>query len=108
MDLEATAGNSYLSNRMQQVVIIGTSSDWYEIKNGEPQGSILGPLLFLIYINDLPLVCKNVEILVFADNTNMEAVGCSVENIKSDLDSINFGLRVTSLCLILVKQFNLT
>ena len=99
--------NSYLSNRMQQVVINDTSSDWCEIKNGVPQGSILGPLLFLIYINDLPLVCKNVEVLLFADDTNIEAVGCSVENIKSDLDSINFWLESTKLVLNLSKTIQL-
>ena len=89
---------------MQQVVINGTSSDWCEIKNGVPQGSILGPLLFLICINDLPLVCKNVEVLLFADDTNIEAVGCSVENIKSDLDSRNFWLESNKLVLNLSKN----
>ena len=100
---------SYLSNRMQPVVISGTSSDWCEIKNCVPQGSISGLLLLLIYINDPPLVCKNVEILLFADNTNIEAVGCSVENIKSDLDSINFSLESNKLVLNLSKttQLNL-
>ena len=92
---------------MQQVVINGTSSDWCEIKNGAPQGSILGPFLFLININDLPLVCKNVEILLFADDTNIEAVGCSVENIKPVLDSINFWLESNKLVLNLSKTIQL-
>ena len=99
--------NSYLSNRMQQVVINGTFSDWCEIKTGAPQGSILGPVQFLIYINDLPSVCKYVEILFFADDTNIEAVGCSVENIKSDLDSINFWPESNKLVLKLSKTVQL-
>ena len=92
---------------MQQVVINVASSDWCEIKNGVHQGSILGPLLFLIYINDPPLVFKNVEILVFADDTNIEAVGCSVENIKWDLDSIIFWLESNKLVLNLSKTVQL-
>ena len=91
---------------MQQVVINDTSSDWCEIKNGV-QVSIFGPLLFLIYIKDLPLVCKTVEILLFADDTNIEAVEFSVENIRSDLDSINFWLECTKLVLNLSKTVQL-
>ena len=99
--------NSYLSNRMQQVVISGTSSDWCEIKNCVLQGSTLGPLLFLIYMNDPLVVCKKVENLLFADNTNKETVGCSVENLKSDLDSINFSLEINKLVLNLSKTTQL-
>ena len=91
---------------MQQVVINDTLSDWCEIKNGV-QVSFFGPLLFLIYIKDLPLVCKTVEILLLADDTNIEAVGCSVENIRSDLDSINFWLESAKLVLNLSKTVQL-
>ena len=66
---------SYLSGRTQYTHVLGESSDKLYIKYGVPQGSVLGPLLFLLYINDL-LNCTELGIFVlFADDTNIFVVG---------------------------------
>ena len=60
----------FLSNKYQRVTINGQTSDWLPILAGVPQGSILGPLLFLIYINDLPDGLKSLAKL-FADDISL-------------------------------------
>ena len=62
---------SYLSARKQFVSVNGHSSDELEIKHGIPQGSVLGLLLFLLYINDLPSISKKLTFYLFADDTNI-------------------------------------
>ena len=83
---------SYLSGRRQRVVINGMISDWASIFAGVPQGSILGPLLFLIFIND---IVNNIQsnIRLFADDTSLYII---VENpntaaltLNSDLGTIH-------------------
>jgi len=68
--------SSYLANRYQRVIIAGKcktfNSEWKLIKQGVPQGSILGPLLFLIYINDFPIHAQpSTKTVLFADDTSM-------------------------------------
>ena len=70
----ATFFESYLFQRKQCVVIDGQKSSNIEIKAGVPQGSRLGPLLFLIYINDIVKDIES-EILIFADDTSLLASG---------------------------------
>ena len=62
---------SYLSGRKQYVSVNGHISGYCEITCGVPQGSVLGPLLFLIYINDLPSVSKSLAFYLLADDTNI-------------------------------------
>ena len=62
---------SYLLNRQQYVAFKNCRSDLNFINNGVPQGSILGPMLFLIYINDFPNVSKLFNFIMYADDTSL-------------------------------------
>ena len=83
---------SYLSNRKQRVVLNGMHSDWGSINSGVPQGSVLGPLLFLVYINDIEKGIKS-SIKFFADDTSLFSVvrdpNMSAEELNHDLKLIS-------------------
>ena len=85
--------HDYLHGRQQRVVISGHTSPWGSIKAGVPQGSVLGPLLFLIYINDITHVVHNCSIRLFADDTCLfievdNTIECA-ERINADLEQIH-------------------
>ena len=92
---------------MKRVELKGISSSWKRVKCGVPQGSILGPLLFIVYRNHLPNFCKDVEIILFADETNIDAIGCSINDVASDLKNINDWLTENMLVLKLEKTITL-
>ena len=78
---------SYLSNRQQYVSISGYSSGKLYVEYGVPQGSVLGPLLFLIYINDLPNTIKNSETNLFADDTCLLSSDSNLEYLETKVNT---------------------
>ena len=82
---------NYLNNRKQSVVLNGSHSSYSKVESGVPQGSVLGPLLFLIYINDLERNIKS-NIKFFADDTMLFSIvkdpAISANNLNHDLDII--------------------
>ena len=81
--------SDFLTTRRQGVVIDGHSSGWSEVTSGVPQGSILGPLLFLVYINDFPLAVK-CKCGLFADDSILRRKVTSesdCEDLQTNLQS---------------------
>ena len=81
---------SYLSDRKQFVSLNGVESNLKNISCGVPQGSVLGPLLFLLYINDLPNISSKLKFFLFADDTNIYFESKNLKNIEK---IINFELK---------------
>lgn len=82
---------SFLSNRYQRVVLGDGMSTWVPVHSGVPQGSVLGPILFAAYVNDLPHVLSNICKL-YADYCKIMARVNSVTDVRSlqlDLDAVS-------------------
>ena len=82
--------SAFLSNRTQTVVLDGESSDVAPVTSGVPQGTVLGPVLFLVYINDLPEYLKSSKLRLFADDSIIFKCIKSKEDcdrLQEDLDA---------------------
>ena len=98
---------NYLTNRSQYVLFNGQKSDIRDVTCGVPQGSILGPLLFILYINDLAGVSEKLFCVLFADDTNVflndKDINKLFQNIEFELSKLYNWLLVNKLTLDLTK-----
>ena len=81
---------SFLSRRTHRVSVNDNLSQAADVTSGIPQGSVLGPVLFVLYINDLPDVVRN-EVYLFADDTNIYSQISGVtdaEHLQEDINSL--------------------
>ena len=79
---------SYLKNRKQYAHVNNVSSKIEDLKYGVPQGSILGPLLFIIYINDLPNIQKLSQFVIYADDANIFITGATMDEIETKFNEL--------------------
>ena len=98
---------SYLAGRKQFSRVNGTDSQIIAVNIGVPQGSFLGPLLFLVYFNDLPKVIEYCTVAMYADDTGLYNLGASLaqlnETINKDLESLDHWLKGNKPSLNVVK-----
>ena len=98
---------SYLSDRQQLCKVNGISSNLQFIKCGVPQGSCLGPLVFLLFINDMPLSLHNSKVTMYADDTSLAYAFNSIDDIttamNTELESLKKWLHGNKLALNVTK-----
>ena len=83
---------SYLTNRKQYVSMNGADSSCRDMEYGVPQGSILGPLLFVLYINDLPGISTLAKFILYADDANIIISGNNIYEIEDQLNLLSQSL----------------
>ena len=98
---------SYLAGRKQFVSINGKNSELRDIRCEVPQNSVLGPLLFLLYINDLPNVSEKLTFFLFADDTNIYFESKNLHDLENvinmELKQLSLWLKVNRLALNITK-----
>jgi len=103
-----------VNDRHQRVIIKNNYSknclsDWRKVKQGVPQGSILGPLFFLLYINDLPgIICDISKPTIFADDTSIIFTHSNYVNFKNEIDIVIEKIRKWFETNSLILNFNKT
>jgi hypothetical protein len=83
--------DSYLTNRQQRVTVLGATSATLPVTSGVPQGSILGPVLFALYVNDLLDAVKFSQVAMFADDTKLFSTiktKNDCEHLQNDLNNL--------------------
>ena len=99
---------SYLTNRQQFVSIEGSNSPKSDVCLGVPQGSVLGPLLFLVYVNDMFSSCPNMQLIHYADDTtafcSAKTTGELITTVNSNLKLLNLWLQSNRLSLNVQKS----
>ena len=96
---------NYLSGRFQRVVLEGASSQWAPVTSGVPQGSLLGPLMFVVFINDLPDASNAINTAFYADDSKIfGAVKCvhDCEVVQTTLSNMDEWTRYNNI------QFNIS
>ena len=107
--------SSYLNKRFQQTHYAGATSDIKEVTSGVPQGSVLGPILILIYVHDLPLSLTSICADIFADDTTLgtsshsidtlvETLTTYLQNVLSWCNSNNMSLNVSKTKLMCISS----
>ena len=100
---------SYLTNRKQYVVIGNTQSELLDINHGVPQGSVLGPLLFLIFINDIVKSTSFFKFILFADDSTLSTSlpndnHTVITRINNELQTVSKWLRADKICINVDKK----